>query len=425
MYHLEKIIVRGFRGQARPIELTLKPDANFIIGRNGTGKTTLINLIHAALTIDLGVLRDSSFDRIEFIFKRPKYRSKPRFTAIKTISPEGPPRISYRVADSATGNVEEYKFSRLRKRVGERSFSTSTLDSGVGRHSLRERLAGIYTTTWLSLQRGADKLTSEDEWEEDERPDIDRKLDRLSNDLTRYFSRLDRLVTDQTQLFQKEWFLSFLANDRRFKESDIDRVDDLSERESLESIFGDFKMLPNEYATQLDRHFRLAKRAKTAFANTKDGIHVSNYLVAYDVMRLHSLVEQWQVLENAKEKIYQPKLQFEKITSEMLFRKKLYTNRSNQIVVESDNGEQLTLDKLSSGEKQLLIFLSETLLQEQNPYIFLADEPELSMHVEWQEELVPALLKINPNAQVLFATHSPDVVNSYQKNVSRMENLVD
>ncbi|MFD2782185.1 AAA family ATPase [Novosphingobium pokkalii] len=101
------------------------------------------------------------------------------------------------------------------------------------------------------------------------------------------------------------------------------------------------------------------------------------------------------------------------------------TNNSNQIVVNGANATPIDLSKLSSGEKQLLIFLSETLLQEQKHYIFMADEPELSMHVEWQEDLVPALLKINPNAQVIFATHSPDIVNAYQKNVFRMEDLVD
>ncbi|WP_352694993.1 AAA family ATPase [Mesorhizobium opportunistum] len=92
---------------------------------------------------------------------------------------------------------------------------------------------------------------------------------------------------------------------------------------------------------------------------------------------------------------------------------------------ETEDKDPIPIRKLSSGEKQLLIFLSETLLQEQAPFIFLADEPELSLHVEWQEELVPNLLRINPNAQVLFATHSPDIVNKYQANIVEMEKMID
>ena len=44
--------------------------------------------------------------------------------------------------------------------------------------------------------------------------------------------------------------------------------------------------------------------------------------------------------------------------------------------------------------------------------------------MEWQEELVPSLLKLNDNAQVLFATHSPDIVGNFQANVIKMEELI-
>lgn len=184
-------------------------------------------------------------------------------------------------------------------------------------------------------------------------------------------------------------------------------------------------MLPEEYNARLDQHFYLANQAKSALRNKGRDTSNKDYLIAVDVMRMHALVEKWQLLEKDKEEIYLPKLNFENVSTDMLFRKQLITNNSNQIVVKADSGDKIDLEYLSSGEKQLLIFLSETLLQEQRPYIFMADEPELSMHVEWQSELVPALLKINPAAQVLFATHSPDIVSVYQKNVFRMEELVD
>lgn len=426
MHRLERIIVRGFRGQSRPIELNLKPDANFLIGRNGTGKTTLINLIHAALSMDLPALRESAFDRLEFVFKKPKSRIKPRFSVTRTLADDGHPNICYRIADNATQQPDEYHFTRQKRRAGALIIRTvEGTETTISKRPLRDRLSSIYQTTWLSLQRGADKLAPENEWDEDHRPDVDRKLDNLSNNLTRYFSRLDRKVSDQTQLFQKTWFLSFLANDRRVRERDIDRLDEDKEREALSSIFEDFDMRYDEYNAQLDRHFRLSRRAKSSLKDGGSSVPVKDYLVAVDVMRMHMLVEQWQELERVKELIYGPRFNFERVASEMLFRKTLFTNTSNQIVIQSELEEPIPLDKLSSGEKQLLIFLSETLLQEQESYIFMADEPELSMHVEWQEELVPALLGINPAAQVLFATHSPDVVNKYQQNVFRMEDLVD
>jgi predicted ATP-binding protein involved in virulence len=78
---------------------------------------------------------------------------------------------------------------------------------------------------------------------------------------------------------------------------------------------------------------------------------------------------------------------------------------------------------LSSGEKQLLIVLGEALLQEKQAWVYIADEPELSLHVKWQESLVENLRTINPNAQIVFATHSPDVVSTFGDKVFDMERM--
>lgn len=69
MHILKSIEVHGFRGQSKIIRLALRPDANFIIGRNGTGKTTLINLIHAALALDTDVLKEIEFERLDLRFR--------------------------------------------------------------------------------------------------------------------------------------------------------------------------------------------------------------------------------------------------------------------------------------------------------------------------------------------------------------------
>jgi predicted ATP-binding protein involved in virulence len=40
----------------------------------------------------------------------------------------------------------------------------------------------------------------------------------------------------------------------------------------------------------------------------------------------------------------------------------------------------------------------------------MIDEPELSMHVDWQQVLVASMKKVNPDCQLLLATHSPEVM---------------
>lgn len=74
-----------------------------------------------------------------------------------------------------------------------------------------------------------------------------------------------------------------------------------------------------------------------------------------------------------------------------------------------DNGEVIPLYKLSSGEKQLLVILLKVFLMEEQPYILLMDEPEISLHIEWQYRLFEEIRHLNPNCQIITSTHSPSL----------------
>lgn len=75
-----------------------------------------------------------------------------------------------------------------------------------------------------------------------------------------------------------------------------------------------------------------------------------------------------------------------------------------------DDAQICNLYQLSSGEKQMLIILLKVLLQDNQPYILLLDEPEISMHLSWQVDLIDNIQKLNENCQVIIATHSPSII---------------
>ncbi|EKN5948203.1 ATP-binding protein, partial [Yersinia enterocolitica] len=52
------------------------------------------------------------------------------------------------------------------------------------------------------------------------------------------------------------------------------------------------------------------------------------------------------------------------------------------------------------------------------------DEPELSLHIAWQKNIIPAIKELNPNAQIIAATHSPEVASNYKNSIFDMETLV-
>ena len=72
--------------------------------------------------------------------------------------------------------------------------------------------------------------------------------------------------------------------------------------------------------------------------------------------------------------------------------------------------ERLSPYVLSSGEKQMLLILLTVLTEDQQPYVLFMDEPEVSLHFEWQKRLIRMVRELNPNAQVILTTHSPAVI---------------
>ena len=68
---------------------------------------------------------------------------------------------------------------------------------------------------------------------------------------------------------------------------------------------------------------------------------------------------------------------------------------------------------LSTGEKQLLLILLMVFNTEKKECIFFMDEPDLSMHVDWKEKFVSTLRKINPNMQLIIATHAPSLIEGW------------
>ena len=83
-----------------------------------------------------------------------------------------------------------------------------------------------------------------------------------------------------------------------------------------------------------------------------------------------------------------------------------FTDESIEVLTPS--GGKIGLASLSSGEKHLLrIFVQSLLVGESSMMI---DEPELSMHVAWQKDLIHSLRALNRDAQFIFATHSPEIM---------------
>ena len=92
----------------------------------------------------------------------------------------------------------------------------------------------------------------------------------------------------------------------------------------------------------------------------------------------------------------------------------------------SQIGETLVPYQLSSGEKQMLVILLTVLVENEEPYVLFMDEPEISLHVEWQQRLIETILNLNPNVQIILTTHSPAVImNGWMDSVTEVSDITD
>lgn len=92
--------------------------------------------------------------------------------------------------------------------------------------------------------------------------------------------------------------------------------------------------------------------------------------------------------------------------------KRVQVDRQHGLVAVSDSGQQLPLESLSSGEQHELVLHYDLLFRVPPNTVVLIDEPELSLHVAWQNRFLPDLLQIVKLTEfdAVVATHSPYIV---------------
>lgn len=94
------------------------------------------------------------------------------------------------------------------------------------------------------------------------------------------------------------------------------------------------------------------------------------------------------------------------------------------LAFKNKNDEIITWKDLSKGEKNLLgLFLLAFLSSDKNT-LFILDEPDLSLHIEWQRKLIEILLQLAPESQFIIATHSPAMfLNDCEFDVINMKDI--
>ena len=179
----------------------------------------------------------------------------------------------------------------------------------------------------------------------------------------------------------------------------------------------DSPMLDNETLNMVDPRIRSALDFQL--------FHLQRKFLDYQVNIGNRIIEALQQGDaNAAQQLSQSKARFQDMVDDLFEETGKKIVRTENEIRFSQIGETLLPYQLSSGEKQMLAILLTVLVENHQPYVLFMDEPEVSLHIEWQKRLIDLVVELNPNVQIILTTHSPAVImNGWTDKVTEVSDI--
>ena len=434
-YLIESVNISKLWGY-RDIKLTFNRDVNILIGPNGSGKTTVLDILHSILSLDPLSLSTVKFDRVEIKLRAFKGRS------VRTVKVDVADRmLNFSVGQTKfnldidiisgrrpAGYLRHPETGEIIRRRPSRNLPRGRLVPEM----ISEELTALVPIVWLPLSRlSVTEHEDEQHTTTDPLEAVDIRIRGLMEGLTHYHSGLNTWLSRRYKEFEHLVLSEMLYS----KEHDqLDSIPNsirpslptIAEKGQLLSAFQAAGLLDEQMQVRIDEHFAVAETVlKRIRKSEKVGIDLEDVLVLPLLRRTKAMVKFAGELEDDRERIFAPLRHYEETVNSFLNGKSVKVDESGTLKIESPPVLDLNPRYLSSGEKQILILLTQALLRVDKPVVYMADEPELSLHVSWQEKLLESLVTLGQQTQVpsrdqmqiIVATHSPDIVGPYMDRV--------
>lgn len=366
---IEKVILKGLPSYGeRIIELNFNKDINIITGINGQGKTTLLKLIWYVYSGNLlKATTEIEFDFIHMITDTHKFE-------IKKCSKEKMKIIQMEYDNSHTG----YDIRIYDKNLNKYIIDTSDLNAEA-----------------LSISFCSEKVS------------------RI-NDKSLYFPTFRRIegFSSKKQSYQEKF---------NFHDDEEQLLSNVMKKISNRMSVGDHKYITsvstkdiNELIT--NKYAEISGKINNNYKSLTD--HLEKVIDSKENENKGDNRQLWNQLNSIKDLLednkeyrnysFRPIQVINDVVAEVFKRKGVKINNTISL------GEQKQIidsDYLSAGEKQMLSFIAYNALYSNTPIII--DEPEISLHVDWQRKLLKILTSQNTENQLIIATHSPFIYSKY------------
>lgn len=418
MLIIKSILIEGIWGY-KTIQCNLQRNVNIIIGKNGVGKTTVLNLISSVINVDIDALRKVSFDKILIVFYEDENPQKNISFEVKRYAKNGQATISY--------DFNDIKISK--QNFNEKSSTSSQM-------ALRYTIHNYINLTWLSINR---KNLQYYHTDRDQKSEIDKRLEELFDHMQDYYYRLISRSMSLNEEFKSDVINLFLYDkdiDMPTKEALEQIKEENINKDDLINMFSSLGLSDRAIKDRIETHFDMIEKAKkeiflseSSTQDSTDSLNDSSTKIISLYLRTRGMLDAYHSFQEKTEENYALLEKYLRLLADFMPDKRFtlsnVTDGNLQIEVSKGMKEEsdLSYKELSSGEKQILILLTEALLQQGKDYIYLADEPEMSLHMNWQEIIISAITQLNDKAQIIVATHSPEIAQDWNNMIIDLNQL--
>ena len=368
--------VEGLNGKAGVIHAEFNDDINIVTGRNGSGKTTYLKLLWFIISGNLNqAFEEVSFRKItlktnEYQIKIEKNSdSEITYISLKSdpITLEYKKEISETLGKTTSEDVEDFDHDWFeREDFDSVTREISAFLNGTG--------ASILFPTFRRIEGGFSMKTSSS---------FNHILRRKnSNDVEEAMSSLSE---------------KFSRQDHKF-------VSSLSTQDIVQLLLRQYTNLNDKASSfQNEKNLEIIQSLKQYEAGAESELGpISERSILINIRR------RIEEIESTRAEIMGPMEAVQKIVA------KIFSNTGIKIggrLNFGDAANAINSDQMSAGEKQLLSFICYNAFMQHS--VFIIDEPELSLHVDWQRLFFKILTQQNPSNQFIVATHSPFIYNKY------------
>lgn len=409
----------------------LKDDGiTIIIGKNGIGKTYFLNAIDNFFSLKWEFFIDLEFDSIEFVLNDGSRWSVNKVERddklLFEINESGKKEESFEFDLTILENISKRSYyypSDINQKAIEISKIVPTLNKISYNRFLDEETGLQYSRTELIEEFGnqlvqrsvyssieKDKITgriaeiidaNKTEFVETQRIyNIEDGEQPTRENITYYAKELVRMINETEKEYNEVSvkldsnfvfdLVNYSQNNPVDEHSILNRYNELIEKTQMLSRMGLLSSEENRKAITSEQAKESANAIDLYIRNTE------KKLKKYDKLKNNVSL-------------------FKKIINERFEHKELYIDRDKGFLVKSTSEEQriIPLHKLSSGEKNEFNLFFKLIFLTDRDSIILIDEPEISLHVEWQNAFIQDLQGIieKNNFRVIIATHSPDIID--------------